>query len=506
MFSQHTKIIERSPKNIDLDFKNPRLTGYLKRQNLNTQREIVRVLAENYGVLNICKSIVVNGFHPDEVLITIPDEAGKLNRLSVIEGNRRLCACKILLNPELLKGTKEYAKIQRISKHENFSSAVKSVNKINVVQLNGRQDAAAYLASKHTQESIKSWSTYTQGAYFVSFKAPGMQLSEVASILGGGVPVSALKQKVFFYLLTEHLLDLNCWNEDEYSQLVENIDRIKTEAMIRVIQSSDFKNDVGIIGVSNKGVLFFEKLDESAANAIIEKLARDTNFNKNDEGSYILTTRQENKDFMNGYIQECYDEAQGAQVEEPQKSRTEFSNTDYDNSDTENGFDDDDNDNDLDNVKIKKTRPKKKRLLSAQTELPTGNPKLCALVEEAIKLDFMLYKYTSALLSRAIIEVTIKSWIKKCGLESRLKTTYKDKAFNFQNLLMFLELESKALITDDDDALKAIRSATQGLLKVDKDIMNLTNHNDLHVLSDNEISHIKDKLSIYAAYFFSRMK
>jgi hypothetical protein len=502
VFSQHTKIIERSPKNIDLDFKNPRLTGYLKRQNLNTQREIVRVLAENYGVLNICKSIVVNGFHPDEVLITIPDEAGKLNRLTVIEGNRRLCACKILLNPELLKGTKEYAKIQRIAKHDNFDNAVKSVNRINVVQLNGRQDAAAYLASKHTQESIKSWSTYTQGAYFVSFKAPGMQLSEVATLLGGGIQVSALKQKVFFYLLTEHMLDLKCWNEEEYSHLVENIDRIKTEAMIRVIQSSDFKHDVGTIGISNKGILFFENLDESAANAIIEKLARDTNFNKNDEGSYILTTRQEDKGFMAGYIQECYDEAQGAQVDEPQKSRTEFSTTEYENGDFGNGFEEDD----LGDVKVKKARPKKNRLLSAQTELPTANPKLCALVEEAIKLDYRFYKYTSALLSRAIIEVTIKSWIKKCGLEAKLKSTYKDKAYNFQNLLMFLESEAKALISDDDDALKAIRSATQGLLKVDKDIMNLTNHNDLHVLSDNEISHIKDKLSIYASYFFSRMK
>ena len=462
MFVEHTKIAERSPKNIDLDFKNPRLTGYLKRQNLNTQREIVRVLAENYGVLNICKSIVENGFHPDEVLITIPDEAGKVNRLTVIEGNRRLCACKVLLNPELLKGTKDYAKIKRITKLENYKIAVKSISKINVVQLNGRQDAASYLASKHTQESIKSWSTYTQGAYFISFKAPGMDLKEVANLLGG-VPLSSIKHKAFFYLLTEHMLDLKCWNEDDYSLLIENIDKIKTEAMIRVIQSSDFKKHVGTIGISNQGILFFKDLDEASANAIIEKLARDTNFNKNKEGSYVLTTRQEDTDFMSDYIQDCSEEAQSALVEEPQKSRTQFSDTNLD--DENDNLIQDHNDIDLIDKKIKKSRPKKNRLLSELTVLPTSNPKLCALVEEAIKLDYRIYKYTSALLSRAIIEVTIKSWIKKCGLENQLKTTYKEKAFNFQNLLMFLEMKAKVLIKDDDDALKAIRSATQGLLK-----------------------------------------
>ena len=137
---------------------------------------------------------------------------------------------------------------------------------------------------------------------------------------------------------------------------------------------------------------------------------------------------------------------------------------------------------------------------------PTAYPKLNILVEEASKLRLNSHRHTAALLSRAIMEVTIKIWIKEKGLESELKKQYKERAQDFVSLLSFLNKRTPDLVDDDQDAMKAIRSASDGLLQRDKDILNLTNHNDYHVLVKSEIDSIKTRLELFARYFFPRMR
>ena len=69
----HRKIVEKSIRNIHLDIDNPRLIGLKKRDVFKTQNEIMRVLVEHYDVLSICRSILREGYHLDEILITIPN-------------------------------------------------------------------------------------------------------------------------------------------------------------------------------------------------------------------------------------------------------------------------------------------------------------------------------------------------------------------------------------------------------------------------------------------------
>lgn len=83
---------------IFLDPKNPRHEPY------DTQSEIIDYLCRQENVYQLAKDIRENGLNPLELFALIPDEDGPDNddpTYFVAEGNRRICALKLLDDPEL---------------------------------------------------------------------------------------------------------------------------------------------------------------------------------------------------------------------------------------------------------------------------------------------------------------------------------------------------------------------------------------------------------------------
>lgn len=497
----HRKTVEKSIKYINLDIDNPRLIGYKRRGAFKSQNEIIKVLAEHYDVMEICSSILNNGFHPDEILITIPKGEGGRSSV-VVEGNRRLCACKVIINPELLKGTAVYLSAKRLKSHTNYLTVVASIAKLNVVELPGRKEAASYLASKHTQSPIKGWSVYTQGAYYMGLKSSEMKLAELKSTLNDQVSLTRIKQVVLFYQLSEYILDMDCWSVEEQSYLISNIDSLKIEAIIRLIGSLDFKKNIGTIKIDEKGDLRASGFSKDSFNRVIEKLARDAHFNEKDDGSNIITTRQENKDEMADYIEELINAKQfGVDEEDHDDGDMLLSGTDEsaDTGESEGNKEPSASTNIPDPRKRKWTR-----LISETTTSPISMAKLADLVDEAKKLNVKNYKYSSVLLARAIIEITLKLVIKNKGLESDLRAMYKERAGDLESILKFSEIRIREL-SSDVAVQKALRSSIQSLLSRDKEIMNLTNHNEIQILSDKEALHIKVIVQEFADSFFDML-
>lgn len=497
MFGINYRKYERSPRTIDLDFKNPRLIGYLKRESISNQKDLIIALATHYDVLGLCANIINKGFHPDETLIVIPDESGKSGRVTVLEGNRRLAACKILLTPNILKGTSLYSRVTKLVAQPNYSAAILTIKNISVVEIDGRSEAFSYIASKHTQENIKSWSPYTQGAYFLSFKTSTGILSDIKNQLGQAFDLGKIKHRVLFYKLGEYILDMSCWSAEERAHLMASIDDLKIEAIIRLLGNSEFKKKVATIGIDEYGELYCEGLGKSDFDKIIEKLARSAHFADPDNNEYVLSTRQENKDDINDFIESCAD-----YINDESSSYSTSNDRLYVNEDGQ-YLDPEVATEPLE--KKKKTRKWNTLLDKDKTQVPLSNAKLKALVDESFKIRVSGYEHVAALLSRAIMEVTLKIWIKKVGKENELKSKYKEKAFDFSSLLQFVESNCKDIVTDDQDAMKAIRSAVQSILQRDKEILNLTNHNDYQVISSNDIAEIQVKLKLFATYFFPRL-
>ena len=87
--------IEPLPINeIYLDEQNPRLPTTVGRG----QDEMLRYIARNTSITELMTAIAENGYFPGEPIIVVPREA---RGHSVVEGNRRLVALKLLSDPSL---------------------------------------------------------------------------------------------------------------------------------------------------------------------------------------------------------------------------------------------------------------------------------------------------------------------------------------------------------------------------------------------------------------------
>ncbi|HDL7825140.1 TPA: hypothetical protein PXP39_001307 [Yersinia enterocolitica] len=499
MFLNNT-VVQRAVSSLELDPENPRLIGFIEDSSLKNQKDILLTLTINYDVIDICNSIMTNGYYPEFNIVTIP-KGNDDRKLLVIEGNRRTSACKIILNPEILKGTKYNYMINKIKRNASYDKICESIKKINVVVLDNRADAETYKALKHTRQSIKPWSPYTQGGYFVSKLSVGMTLSDLREELNlTEMKLNQIQRVVFFYRLGSVILNLTCWTDAERDYLKSQKDELKIEAIIRLIQYSEFISNIGTIKIDEFGNLITSQISISQFYYILEILARDSHFiedkGKND---FILSTRQENKEEIKAYINELklkLDLVKEEYIdhisvpEDPTINEPEVASTPEDDETL---------------GPIKRKGKKWIRLLPLGTIHPSSCQKLESLVIEAVKLDIKKHPYCAALLARSIFEITLKVWIKRSGFEKDLTSEYKEKAFDFNSLLSFSNKNMASLITDDTDAVKAIRQVVNSLLTTHKEILNLTNHNDMSILSDSEVNHIKDKLSTFCTYFLPRL-
>lgn len=91
------KRLEVEVDRIFLDQENPRHKPY------ETQSEVIEYLCNHESILSLARDIVANGLNPIEQFALIPDEnAGDdASTFVVAEGNRRICALKLLHDPDL---------------------------------------------------------------------------------------------------------------------------------------------------------------------------------------------------------------------------------------------------------------------------------------------------------------------------------------------------------------------------------------------------------------------
>lgn len=150
-YSWKTRLL--SIENLKLDVDNPRFSYQSKK--LMNQTEIVRYLVENYGVYELAKSIATSGYFLNEEPIVCKEG----DYYVVLEGNRRVAACKLLLNPyKFLSGSraKELSKIGSIE------------NKIRCIISPTRRDADALIYNKHTGIPLQKWDKVSQDAFLVN--------------------------------------------------------------------------------------------------------------------------------------------------------------------------------------------------------------------------------------------------------------------------------------------------------------------------------------------------
>ncbi|WP_162149153.1 ParB/Srx family N-terminal domain-containing protein, partial [Asticcacaulis benevestitus] len=94
-------ITKISTDELRLDPRNPRLYNGKSFNDNSEEHELVKALSDHADLDELIKSISENGYLSIEPLVIIKYKGD--DKFTVLEGNRRLAALKILKSPELAK-------------------------------------------------------------------------------------------------------------------------------------------------------------------------------------------------------------------------------------------------------------------------------------------------------------------------------------------------------------------------------------------------------------------
>lgn len=161
-------------ENLKFDFENPRLA--LKSVNTSDETALIKELLVEGDIEELINSITENGYLNIEPLIAVKIKG--TNDVKVIEGNRRLCALKLILNPDLAK----QFSISIPSTNHNIPKQAKSIN-VHIVE-DGDNEAHSYIGFKHINGPHK-WNSYAKAKYVTNWYIKnGTPIEKISAILG----------------------------------------------------------------------------------------------------------------------------------------------------------------------------------------------------------------------------------------------------------------------------------------------------------------------------------
>ena len=164
-----------------LDKSNPRF-GDLGKKTIE-QADVLDHIVTNFGVDDVISSLAVNGYFEAEPLVCQKTKDGK--QFTVVEGNRRLAACLILL------GDKRAAR--QVRKTEQFQKiwiqhGKKQIDPVPVIVFEhdkkDDQDILSYLGVRHIA-SAQPWDSYAKASWVARVvEQSSLPIADIALMIG----------------------------------------------------------------------------------------------------------------------------------------------------------------------------------------------------------------------------------------------------------------------------------------------------------------------------------
>lgn len=213
-----------------LDNRNARLPEEMRSPN---QRALLQALLETEDVKDLARSIAKLGIFPNERLVAMQDG----HKYVVLEGNRRLAAIKLLLNPELAPTTALVKTFRRLSEMADLQS----LGKLDVAVVKDRVSAAPIIAALHIGQAKKGWSNLQQARYYRELVEQGQSIADVADEIGTTVA------EVQSFLRNEqlHRIALSLEYEPEMRRKIED-SRFPLTTLGRFIESRAGRHAMGL--------------------------------------------------------------------------------------------------------------------------------------------------------------------------------------------------------------------------------------------------------------------
>ena len=161
---------------LQLDFRNPRLEGVITE---HSEESMIAHLYRAEDLGELLQSIAANGYMDIEPFIVLQES----EQFTVLEGNRRLSAVRLLRDRELAnrisKTTQTVIQVPEISEQNR-----ETLEHISVYRVDSREDADAFIGFKHINGAAR-WSSYAKARFVTRWhKTGGMSLDSIANQIG----------------------------------------------------------------------------------------------------------------------------------------------------------------------------------------------------------------------------------------------------------------------------------------------------------------------------------
>jgi hypothetical protein len=186
-----------------LDVKNPRIEV----SDDAPQDELRLRLLEFEGVLELARDIEKNGgLFYGERIITVIDDGSHV----VLEGNRRVAACQMLLDPSLVPSA------YRLRFPKASPNTVNSLSQLSADIAPDRETAEPILTKRHTERGVKPWSPVAKMRRAVRL-LDKLSVEEVAQLLG--TTPTQVKRLIRPYRLLKYAINMKGWTTGEQRAL-----------------------------------------------------------------------------------------------------------------------------------------------------------------------------------------------------------------------------------------------------------------------------------------------
>ncbi len=217
-----------SALDLELDPFNPRLS---RREEGRPQNELLAVMIRQFKIDEIAESIIAAGYVPIDPLLGVR-EGG---RIRVVEGNRRVAAIQLLLNPELAPAH-DRPSWQLLS--NRLSSAFRTqIGRLAIRVYDSRKDpeVASYIGFRHVRGPLR-WPALEKAGYIAYLIQLKWTYTSVAERLGA-TPRQIEKHYVAFQV-AHQAVDLELPGADSLESLFG--------VLLRALQSPGVQDFLGI--------------------------------------------------------------------------------------------------------------------------------------------------------------------------------------------------------------------------------------------------------------------
>jgi len=252
--------------NLNLDLKNPRIPEYARVD----EPSIISYLLDNEDVMSIASNIAKNGYHSSAVSIVCIEK----KRMVVLDGNRRLVACKLLQDPDLANKESYKRKLHSLKNILNLDQ----IKNIKITIAPSRDIAEKEIWDIHMNPLMKSWQTIQKLRKYKSLiEEKSHTIDSVSQEYS--VPKSKMQKDLIKLAFYEKILPMLSTEIDKEKLLRTGFNKIE-----KIIAPNHGKNFLGYASDEDTGEI--EILDTKKFNNNLKKIT-----------PYILNNTQ-----IDGYI------------------------------------------------------------------------------------------------------------------------------------------------------------------------------------------------------------